>query len=243
MPTAIDITFAGESLSLLPERAVFHARTSTLFIADLHLGKPASYRSLAAPVPEAVTDADLARLSALLTRLQPDHLIVLGDLLHDSHYSSPDTLSRLLDWRATHAVLHISLVLGNHDFRAGDPVKALRIDSLEAPHFFHPFTLLHDPADAAPEAFSLAGHIHPAARLAPRARQSGHAPLRAPCFWLSPRLLILPAFSGFTGCATISPREGDRVFVTHDDAILEAPTMAPVTRRAPRTDASSRARP
>ncbi|MGD9692163.1 MAG: ligase-associated DNA damage response endonuclease PdeM [Phycisphaerales bacterium] len=238
MPPAIDITFAGQPLTLLPERAVLHPPSSTLFLSDLHLGKPASYRALAAPVPESVTDADLARLSALLTQHRPDHLCILGDLLHDSHYTSPETLSRLLTWRAAHASLHISLILGNHDLRAGSPHPSLNISAHHPPHSHHAFTLLHDPADAHPDHFSLAGHLHPAARLAPASRRAGPTPLRAPCFWLSPALLILPAFSRFTGSAIITPREGERVFVTHDDTILEAPTLAPITR--PRVRSRSR---
>ncbi len=239
MPRAIDISFAGEPLTLLPERAVLHAPSSTLFLADLHLGKPASYRALAAPVPESITDADLARLSSLLAQHRPDHLCILGDLLHDSHYTSPETLSRLLTWRAAHSALHVSLILGNHDVRAGAPHADLRISALHPPHFRSPFTLLHDPADAHADRFSLAGHLHPAARLAPASRRAGPTPLRAPCFWLSPTLLVLPAFSRFTGSMIITPREHDRVFVTHDDTILEAPTLVPVTRprsrsRAPR---------
>lgn len=239
MPPAIDITFAGEPLTLLPERALLHAPSSTLFLADLHLGKPASYRALAAPVPESVTDADLARLSSLLSRHRPEHLCILGDLLHDPHYTAPETLSRLLDWRAAHSSLHISLILGNHDLRAGSPHPSLNITALHPPHSHHAFTLLHDPADALPDHFSLAGHIHPAARLTPASRRAGPTPLRAPCFWLSPQLLILPAFSCFTGSAIITPRDGDRVFVTHNDTILEAPTLATVTR--PPTRSRSRA--
>ncbi len=236
MPSAIDITFADEPLTLLHERAVLHSPSSTLFLSDLHLGKPASYRALAAPVPESVTDADLARLSSLLAQHRPERLCVLGDLFHDSHYTSPETLSRLLAWRAAHSALQISLILGNHDRRAGAPLPDLRIDTLEAPHPFPPFTLLHDPADARRDHCSLAGHIHPAARLSPLPR-FGPSSLRAPCFWLSEHLLVLPAFSRFTGSALVSPRARDRIFPIHDNAILEVATLDAIPR--PRSRARS----
>mgnify|MGYP000930301407 CR=1 FL=1 len=40
----IEIPLLGESLALLPERAAFWGRTRTLFVADFHLGKAASFR-------------------------------------------------------------------------------------------------------------------------------------------------------------------------------------------------------
>ncbi|MBZ0171464.1 MAG: DEAD/DEAH box helicase, partial [Phycisphaerales bacterium] len=74
------IEFADEQLDLLPERAVWWPARRTLLVADLHLGKPASFRSAGAPVPEQVTGADLARLSSLIKTQHAQRVIVLGDL-------------------------------------------------------------------------------------------------------------------------------------------------------------------
>ncbi len=48
--------------------------------------------------------------------------------------------------------------------------------------------------------------------------------LKAPCFWLrGGNELVLPGFGGFTGGATISPGEADRVFAVTDGRVLEVP--------------------
>ena len=45
--------WAGEPLHLLPERALWWPAARVLFVADLHLGKAATYRALGQPVPAA----------------------------------------------------------------------------------------------------------------------------------------------------------------------------------------------
>jgi metallophosphoesterase superfamily enzyme len=43
---------------------------------------------------------------------------------------------------------------------------------------------------------------------------------RLPCFWLTPRTAVLPAFGSFTGSAAVVPSPGDRVFVVADGEVL-----------------------
>ena len=58
-------------LRLLPERAVWWAEQETLLVADLHLGKPASFRAGGAPVPEGadfvVIQEDVKRAGEVIT--------------------------------------------------------------------------------------------------------------------------------------------------------------------------------
>ena len=75
---SVEFTWCGVNLVLLPDRALFLPRSETLLVADVHLGKPASFRARGVPVPEAVTAGDLDRLSCLLDRLTPRRVIVLG---------------------------------------------------------------------------------------------------------------------------------------------------------------------
>jgi metallophosphoesterase superfamily enzyme len=48
---------------LLPGRAAFLPASATLLVADLHLGKAATFRQAGIPVPEGSAQADLARLT------------------------------------------------------------------------------------------------------------------------------------------------------------------------------------
>lgn len=63
---------------------------------------------------------------------------------------------------------------------------------------------------------TLCGHIHPAVSLRDMTRRRE----RAPCFWLSSGVLVLPAFGSFTGGKAINPRPGDAVFAVGPDAVL-----------------------
>src|SRR5581483_12363457 len=47
----IRVGLQGESLLLLPERALLWERTGTLVVADAHLGKAAAFRAAAIPLP------------------------------------------------------------------------------------------------------------------------------------------------------------------------------------------------
>ncbi|MFA6207430.1 MAG: DEAD/DEAH box helicase, partial [Methylocystis sp.] len=46
---------------LLPQRAVWRVETRTLFIADAHLGKAATFRALGQPAPKGTTRDNLDR--------------------------------------------------------------------------------------------------------------------------------------------------------------------------------------
>ena len=128
--------------------------------------------------------------------------------------SRPHTLAELRRWRALRPELEILLVRGNHDRHAGDPPEDLRINCLNAPAFVPPFVLRHEPADS-PDGYTLAGHLHPGLMLTGPGRWE-----RLPCFWLTPRTAVLPAFGSFTGVAPVSPEPSDRIFVIADDEVL-----------------------
>lgn len=218
----ITLDWAGESLTLLPERAVWWPARRTVIVADLHLGKPAAFRAGGVPVPESVTDFDLDRLSAVLERVRAERLVVLGDLFHAPTGLTPETLDRVALWRERHAVLRVVLVRGNHDLRCGDPAPDLRIEAFEPPLLDGPLAFLHEPGEV-DGVCTMAGHIHPCVRL----RGPVGTTLRAPCFWFSSRTCVLPAFGTFTGCARVRPAPGDRVFLVGPDRVQEATPGAP----------------
>lgn len=190
--SALAVQWAGEPLYLLPERALWWPAARVLLIADLHLGKAATYRALGQPVPGGTTQQNLARLDALIACLAPQRLVFLGDFLHAAQART--VLAAVADWRARHAGVAMTLVRGNHDSRAGDPPAALGIDVVNEPFLLGPFACCHHPQSHATH-FVLAGHLHPVCRLYGPGRDS----VRLPCFVSDARQAVLPAFGEFTG--------------------------------------------
>jgi len=193
-PTHASVAWAGETLRLLPERAVWWRATRTLFVADLHLGKAATYRALGQPVPHGTTQDNLERLCELIDRLQAQRLVCLGDFLHAAAAHTPHVLASLQAWRERHSRLAITLVRGNHDDRAGDPPPTLGIEVVNEPWLLGPFACCHHP-QTHPTHHVMAGHLHPVVAL----QGPGRDRLRLPCFVSEAGLSIRPAFGAFTG--------------------------------------------
>ena len=207
---------AGERLMLLPERAVYWPARSTLFVADFHLGKAASFRSAGIPLPSGTTTENVERLGRAIDRTQARHVVFLGDFLHSAEARAPRTLGRFGEWRAARDSVALTLVRGNHDRKAGDPPAEWNIACVEAGASLGPFVLNHEPGPSR-AGYALAGHIHPAVRLS----GEGESPLRLPCFWFARRHGVLPAFGAFTGSAVVRPNAGDQVFVIAEHEVLK----------------------
>jgi len=227
----------GRVLHLLPERALWLEDSRTLLVADVHLGKAASFRALGVPVPGGTTAATLERLARVVAALAPRRLVVLGDLLHGPTAQHAGAVDALAHWRARHAALDVVLVRGNHDDRAGDPPPHCAIDVVDEPLVGGGLALRHTPGEddglvtvaverdvrldaaaAQDGAYVIAGHVHPAYRLAAR----GDA-VRLPCFVIGAQRALLPAFGEFTGGAAIAPRPSDRIFVTDGERVHAVP--------------------
>ncbi len=202
------VEVAGEVLHLLPDRAVYWPAASALLLADLHLGKADHFRAAGVPVPFGPTQRDLARLDTLCDRLDPAHVVVLGDLFHARGSHTDAVHAALADFRARHASRRISLVRGNHDRHAGPPPTDLRIEDAGDRLALGPFTCTHEPTPM-PGTYVLAGHVHPAVRLRDaRSRRS----VRVPCFHFTADAGTLPPFGTFTGHHVLTPSPTDRVF-------------------------------
>ena len=217
MENAIIHRERGQKLHLLPAKAVFWQEKKMLIIADPHFGKAQLFRERGIPVPRGTTATDLQRLTQLLTNLQPETLLFLGDLTHGP-VNNPGRFERLIaPWRRRHAKVRLLLVSGNHDRQDGGGL-AFEFDWVGTARNEAPFVFTHQPQDSA-VGYNLAGHLHPAVAMAGR----GGLKATLPCFCFGPDQGLLPAFGGFTGCQVIRPRRKDRVFVIADDAVIAAP--------------------
>jgi DNA ligase-associated metallophosphoesterase len=216
-------------LTLLPERAVWREANRTLFVADVHIGKAAAFRAAGLPAPAGTTLENLARLDALIDRLAPRRLVVLGDLFHARAAFREATLREFAAWRARRPSLALTLVLGNHDIGAGAPPPGLDLDIVDEPCDLEGLECRHTPRpDDLDGPICVAGHLHPTTRLYGPGRDS----LRLSCFVLRPRQLILPAFGEFTGGA---PAEADGetslCIVAGERLLLKAASAARPARR------------
>src|SRR5829696_8973607 len=155
-----ETTLCGERVRLHSERALHWPAGSTLFVADVHLGKAASFRAGGVPLPRGSTEADLARLASLLALTGAARLVVLGDFLHARAGRVAALDAAFKAWRAAHASLDLVLVRGNHDDRAGDPPSDWGIEVVTEPHLLAPFLACHMPMTP-PTGYALCGHLHP----------------------------------------------------------------------------------
>jgi uncharacterized protein len=212
----VTLHVGGQTLMLLPEKAIFLPESDTLLVADAHIGKAVSFRQLGVPVPAGTTDETLSVLSGLVRRLDVKRIIFLGDFLHSVRSLAPGTLAAVRRWRELHGAVELTLVRGNHDAHAGDPPAMLDIQPFDEPLMHRGLALSHHPRPIA-GAFVLAGHLHPCVSIGGRA----HDWHRLACFWFTDRLGVLPAFGAFTGMQAIRAKRGERVFAAAPDRVFE----------------------
>ena len=75
-------TWGQERLEFLPEKALWRPKGRELLIADLHLGKAEVFQAHGIPLPSDGDRGTLNPLLELCARVQPETLIILGDLVH-----------------------------------------------------------------------------------------------------------------------------------------------------------------
>jgi DNA ligase-associated metallophosphoesterase len=218
----VELDAGGTRLRLLPQRAAYLPEHSTLLVADAHIGKAQSFRRLGVPVPGGTTGETLARLSSAVACTGALHVVFLGDLLHSAHSKSAATWAEVAAWRRAHAHLALTLVRGNHDKPAGDPPAEWAVRCVNGPLPLGGLRLAHHP-EPVPDAYVLAGHVHPAAVVG--GRRPGH--LRLPCFHFGPQVAVLPAFGAFTGMHVMPRGPADRVYVIADDGVIALPMQVP----------------
>jgi DNA ligase-associated metallophosphoesterase len=213
----VNLRLADLDLTLLPDRAVWLPGHRSLLVADLHLGKSATFRARGLPVPEGETEADLGRLEALANQTGASQVLILGDLIHAADGLGPHTVDCL---RACLERMDapVTLIEGNHDRSAGLrrldlPLEIQRTQEVDG------VTLIHDPADLSQPTAAICGHLHPSILLP----QSPRRRTRVPCFHLSDQILALPGFGSFTGTHPIHRGPDDRVFVPLRDQVREVP--------------------
>lgn len=215
---AYEFQHGGAMLHLLPQRAIWWPATSTLIVADVHLGKGTAFRTAGLPVPTGSSAKDLSRLTDLLRRTAARRLIVLGDLVHARRSHQAELAKALAAWRAEHRTTDVVLVRGNHDRTAGRLADALDIQEVDGQLQEGGLVMQHEPTPAAQAKAVLAGHVHPAVLL----RDFDGSRLSLPCFAFGDDGIgILPAFGSFTGGAVLPRVPKRRCFACAGTRVVE----------------------
>lgn len=217
---------------LLPGRAALLPKSATLLVADLHLGKAATFRKAGIPVPEGSAQRDLARLERLIGETAATRLLILGDLFHAAGGCTPDVFAEFAAMRHRITSTAVLLVIGNHDRRIGKLPADLGIDSCLRTLDEPPFHFVHEPATQLDEpgrtCFTIGGHLHPTVSI----RSPSGDRVTDRCFVAEDALLVLPAFGSFTGGHRISPAPGLRLWIASDEGVIDVTRLAGFTARS-----------
>lgn len=208
--------FMGQTLTLLPEKALFWVEQNMLIVSDVHAGKSGHFRKNGIAVPEAVNQMNLNRLDKLIQQTETDRILYLGDLFHSE---TNEEVSDFIRWRVHHSDIEMILTLGNHDVLQEHDYEGMQVKCVDS-WTIGPFIFLHDPEDRDKHPSSLypiAGHIHPSVRLTGKGRQK----IQVPCFYFGQEYGLLPAFGTFTGNYPIKIARNEHIFALIEDQILE----------------------
>ncbi len=163
---------------LAPEGAVIHPDERVAVVADVHLGYEWARGSAGDSIPAHTLTETLTKLTTLLARAAIDRLVVAGDLVESPRpcERTDADVAALTSWLADRGVALIALE-GNHDPRRVPPLP----QSLDVAGW----TIAHGHLPIA-AARTILGHEHPVLRV---------GSVNAPCFLVSPRAIVLPAFT------------------------------------------------
>ncbi len=178
-----------------PSGAVWLAESRTLLVADLHLGYSWAQRRRGelGPLADFQTRDKLCRVC---NELEPKRIVFVGDLVHAPRPCEPERayIEETLNALAERA--EIIAVRGNHDRAFAREFGHMPIKATQA-WSNGELTAIHgDRLDLAPipeTGTLIMGHLHPGLGV----REASGAGHRLPLFLVTPRCILMPAFSPF----------------------------------------------
>ena len=213
MEAPIQHKIKEQTFWLSATRTIFWEEQQALILSDLHFGKTGHFRKAGIAVPQSVYKEDLQRLVNLIQYFKPKQIIAVGDLFHSKINRELDLFKR---WRENFPNLDFVLVKGNHDILKPEWYQDAAISVMNE-LLVNNILFVHDNCEARDDVFTFCGHIHPGIIINGLGKQS----LRFPCFYFTKEQCILPAYSKFTGMATINPSPSDSVYAIVQDSIIK----------------------
>ena len=205
------------------ERAAFFPGHDALVVADLHVGRG---EASAVSFPVGEREDLLTRLDGLLSRFDPERVVVAGDVVHTFSAVSErsrESLAALRDACEERGAA-VELAAGNHDTALesawdGPIREAVVLDADDAPR-----TVVshgHEPPSIAAERYVI-GHVHPTIEI------EGD---RRPCFlhgegvYRGADLLIMPAFTRLAPGVAVNEMRTDAF---DSPLVMDADRLAPI---------------
>jgi uncharacterized protein len=165
-------------------RAIWFEELSALAVADLHIGYNWAQRHGGQMLPLQPPDDTICRLKALCDFYKPSELLLLGDIVHRA-LSLPQIQTELQNLLAT--LPGVRLIAGNHDRFLEKLITA----PLEAELVRGNYLFVHGHLPSERPERVVMGHEHPAISVGDGVATS----VKCPCFLISRRTIVLPAFS------------------------------------------------
>jgi len=214
------INFANHDFILDPSGALFWLEESLLVVSDLHLEKGSHFALREFFLPPYDSQETLEKLHAVIQKLSPDKILLLGDCFHDSKgYNRLNRKARtLFDALLAYQPIWIK---GNHD---GEFVPSGFV-AYET-YLLKNIAFSHAASDVTtPE---ISGHYHPKVNITHK-----ETTITRPCFIEDGVKFILPAFGTYAGGLSITNpainslfKEGANIYALGQDKIYEIRTLA-----------------
>jgi DNA ligase-associated metallophosphoesterase len=192
----------GASVIADPSGVLWWPGHRTLIVADLHLEKASAYAAGGILLPPYDSLATVERLTDVIRRLRPSHVLALGDSFHDAEAADrlDPSVARALRAQVS-ALDRWTWIAGNHDPVPPEGFGGSVASEVE----IGPLRFRHEPIVSATG--EVAGHLHPKIRISTRARRIG-----ARCFITDGQRIVLPAFGALTGGLDIGDTAFRRLF-------------------------------
>src|SRR5690606_12670128 len=188
-----EITWAAHKLTLTNQKAIYWEKQKTWILSDLDLGKAAHFRRHGIPIPSQIHHKGLDILEKLILHYQVDKVIIVGDLIHANQNGEVLDFKNFLQ---RFKEVQFLLIKGNHDRIAERTIMDWGIAGIYDADEWDGLRFVHETQPC--EGKSISGRIH----LGVTVRLPTNKHLRLPSFVVSEDMIILPAFSRFTGLDT-----------------------------------------
>ncbi|MFQ6059863.1 MAG: metallophosphoesterase [Thermoplasmata archaeon] len=171
--------------------ALYLKKSRTAVIADLHLGYEGALHEEGVSIPRFQKKIMLDRIERILKRYEPRRLIINGDFKHEFSRNLPqewEDVNEVLDFLISR--VDTVLTRGNHDNYLMT-ILAKRGLELIRTAISQGMTIAHGHEDVNWKGTLIIGHEHPSLQL----RDEIGASIRLPCFLVSEKIIVLPAFT------------------------------------------------
>lgn len=207
------IQWNNEQFLICNERVIYWQKNEALILSDLHIGKAAHFRRNGIPLPIQIHQEDINRLERLINYFEPKRVIIVRDMLHANDNIEVQDFKLFIQMQKD---VDFILIKGNHDRMTNQNLLNMGLSSVALSYKLESFVFLHEPLQNS-DLPQIVGHIHPGLSLMLPTKRF----IRLPAFIITPKLIVLPAFSNFTGLDTKSKFNDAKYYACYEQGIVE----------------------